>query len=558
MLPAAASYEALRRSFAWDIPERCNIARLCCDDWAARDPERLAVRLLDDQGARHDLSYGGLRALSNQMAHAFSGLGLGLGERIGVLLPQALETPAAHIAIYKMAAIAVPLFMLFGPDALEHRVVDAGIRLIVTNRDGAAKLRAMSAEAQAGLVILTTDAAQSDLQTQDLHALLAGQPETFEPQDTGPDDPALIIYTSGTTGAPKGVLHGHRVVWGHLPGMQTYLDLVPLAGPVEAARHSDQPLFYWTPADWAWIGGLINVMLSGLALGLPLLAHRFAKFDGAVALAFMEREQVALSFLPPTALKLMRAAYPEAYPGQLALRALGSGGEPLGEEMLAWGRKVLGLTINQFYGQTECNLIVSCCSALMQGPPASMGRAVAGHAVAVIDPASGGFAAAEELGAIAVRSPDPAMFLRYWNRPEATRDKFVGSWMLTGDQGWQDSEGWITFQGRDDDVITSAGYRIGPSSIEDCLMRHPAVLMAAVIGKPDPQRTQIVKAFVVLAEGQSDSPALQAELQDLVRQRLAAHEYPREIEVVSALPMTATGKIQRAQLRALEEQRAAG
>ncbi len=340
--------------------------------------------------------------------------------------------------------------------------------------------------------------------------------------------------------------------------MQTYLDLVPLAGPVEAARHSDQPLFYWTPADWAWIGGLINVMLSGLALGLPLLAHRFAKFDGAVALAFMEREQVALSFLPPTALKLMRAAYPEAYPGQLALRALGSGGEPLGEEMLAWGRKVLGLTINQFYGQTECNLIVSCCSALMQGPPASMGRAVAGHAVAVIDPASGGFAAAEELGAIAVRSPDPAMFLRYWNRPEATRDKFVGSWMLTGDQGWQDSEGWITFQGRDDDVITSAGYRIGPSSIEDCLMRHPAVLMAAVIGKPDPQRTQIVKAFVVLAEGQSDSPALQAELQDLVRQRLAAHEYPREIEVVSALPMTATGKIQRAQLRALEEQCAAG
>lgn len=548
MKQTATSYESLRRTFAWDIPEHCNIARLCCDDWAVREPERLAVRLVDAQGRRQDLSYADLQASANRMARVFSALGMARGQRIGVLLPQMLETPAAHIAIYKMAAIAVPLFMLFGPDALEHRVRDGEIRLIVTNRDGASKLRAMSEIAQAGLQILTVDGAHSDLNTQDLHAAMAGQAPHFETQDTGPDDPALIIYTSGTTGAPKGVLHGHRVVWGHLPGMQTYLDWLP--------GQEGESGFYWTPADWAWIGGLINVMLSGLALGTPLLAHRFAKFDGATALAFMEREQVAFAFLPPTALKLMRSAHPEGYPGRLALRALGSGGEPLGEEILGWGRQVLGLDINQFYGQSECNLIVSCCGAFMQGPPASMGRPVAGHAVAIVD-SKGKRCKPGELGAIAVKAPDPAMFLHYWNRPKATREKFVGDWMLTGDQGWQDAQGWITFQGRDDDVITSAGYRIGPASIEDCLLRHPAVLMAAVIGKPDPERTQIIKAFIVLTEGQQDSPELHRALQDLVRQRLAAHEYPREIEVVPELPMTATGKIQRAQLRAQEAARAA-
>lgn len=549
MKQIATSYQALRRDFAWDIPARCNIARLCCDDWAERQPDRLAVRLIDAAGGRQDLSYADLQASANRMARVFLAHGLGRGQRIGVLLPQMLETPAAHLAIYKMAAVAVPLFMLFGPDALEHRVRDADIGLIVTNRDGAEKLRAMSQAAQEGLQILTVDGAHNDLGTQDLHAAMVGQPADFETQETGPDDPALIIYTSGTTGAPKGVLHGHRVVWGHLPGMQTYLDWLP-AGSGEAG-------LYWTPADWAWIGGLINVMLSGLALGTPLLAHRFAKFDGASALAFMEREKVAFAFLPPTALKLMRAAHPEAYPGKLALQALGSGGEPLGEEILNWGRQVLELDINQFYGQSECNLIVSCCGALMQGPPASMGRAVAGHDVAVVT-SDGQPCAPGELGAIAVKAPDPAMFLRYWNRPDATREKFVGDWMLTGDQGWQDADGWITFQGRDDDVITSAGYRIGPASIEDCLLRHPAVLMAAVIGKPDPERTQIIKAFIVLAEGQKDSPELHRALQDLVRQRLAAHEYPREIQVVEALPMTATGKIQRAQLRALEAARQPG
>jgi acetyl-CoA synthetase len=233
----------------------------------------------------------------------------------------------------------------------------------------------------------------------------------------------------------------------------------------------------------------------------------------------------------------------------IRLRSLGSGGEALGAETYDWGRDAFGLIINEFYGQTECNLVLASCAMLGVSKPGSIGKPVPGHTVAVIRP-DGSRADVGEFGMIAVKRPDPVMFLEYWGRPEATAQKFLGDWMTTGDQGAVDGEGYVTFVGRDDDVITSSGYRIGPGEIEDCLIKHPAVALAAVIGKPDPVRTEIVKAFIVLKSGQAKSGALADDIQAFVRTHLSAHEYPREIAFIDEMPMTTTGKVIRRLLRA--------
>jgi acetyl-CoA synthetase len=258
--------------------------------------------------------------------------------------------------------------------------------------------------------------------------------------------------------------------------------------------------------------------------------------------------------MPPTALKLMRQVQDPNSRHSFHMRSIGSGGETLGEELLDWGRDVMGLTINEFYGQTECNLIVGCCADVMEIRPGSMGRAVPGHTVDVIDE-EGNLVAPGTVGEIAVKRPDPVMFLEYWRKPEATRKKFIGDWLLTGDLARKDEDGYFWFHGRTDDVITSAGYRIGPAEIEECLMKHPAVAMVAVIGSPDDLRTEIVKAFVVPKTGVSPGAKVTEDIKAFVKTRLAAHEYPREIEFVSELPMTATGKIMRKELKKLEEDR---
>jgi acetyl-CoA synthetase len=286
----------------------------------------------------------------------------------------------------------------------------------------------------------------------------------------------LIIYTSGTTGQPKGALHAHRVLLGHLPGVEMSHDFLPQPG--------DR---IWTPADWAWIGGLLDVLLPALHHGVPVVSKRFTKFTAEAAFGLIRRYEIRNAFLPPTALKIMRAATDPAQGRQVEMRSVASGGETLGAELLDWGRKVLGVTINEFYGQTECNMIVSSCGAIMDAVPGVMGQPVPGHELEVID-ASGQPAPQGETGMIAVKRPDPVMFLGYWQNEDATRAKFIGDWLVTGDQGQREPDGRIRFVGRDDDVINSAGYRIGPGEIEDCLMRHPAVEMAAVVGKPDEQR----------------------------------------------------------------------
>jgi len=538
LLPSAATYDELVARFAWRVPARYNIGVDVCDRHAAARPDAPALIFEDENGTVATWSFARLKAQTDRFANLLAAHGIVQGDRVAVLLAQSPETAVAHIGSYKAGMIAVPLFVLFGEDALEYRLSDCGAACVVTDTQQLPKLLAIRDRLPALRTLVVVEGGGRD-GTLDFHESLARASDAFEPVDTAADDPAVIIYTSGTTGSPKGALHAHRVLLGHLPGVELPQDLFPKPGDL-----------FWTPADWAWIGGLFDVLLPSLHHGVPVLAHRFRKFEPDRALDLMARHKVRNVFFPPTALKLMRQSSIKPHPG-VALRSIGSGGESLGEELLDWGRATFGTTINEFYGQTECNLVVSNCASLFAVKPGAMGRAVPGHTLAILDD-DGNPLPDGETGEIAVRRPDPVMFLRYWNRPADTAAKFAGDWMRTGDRGRRGADGYLRYVGRADDVITSAGYRIGPAEIEECLLKHAAVGMAAVIGVPDALRTEAIKAFVVLKPGRGGDEALRRELQDHVRTRLAAHEYPREIEFVAELPMTATGKIVRRELRRRE------
>ena len=533
VLAGTRDYEALRRSFRWQIPAHYNMGVDICDHWAEREPARTALLDVRADGQTEEISYGALREQSNRLANVLAAQGVGRGDRVAILLPQMPAVAVCHIAIYKLGAVALPLAMLFGVEAISYRLKDSGARALITNGQGLAKLAPARDEARGLDLVLSVDGMSDG--AQDFHAALSRAASVFTPVCTGNNEPALMVYTSGTTGPPKGALHAHRVLLGHLPGIEFPHEFLPQPG--------DR---FWTPADWAWAGGLLDALLPSLHYGVPVVSHRSEKFDPEQAFALIARMGVRNAFIPPTALRMMRSA--PAPRGGLRLRSVGSGGEALGAETLEWGRSALGVTINEFYGQTECNLVLASCAQIGVSRPGAIGKAVPGHDVEVIRP--DGIPCAEgEAGEIAIKRPDPVMFLEYWGKPDATRDKFVGDWMITGDQGVRDGQGYVQFVGRNDDVITSSGYRIGPNEIEDCLIKHPAVALAAVVGKPDSVRTEIVKAFIVPKQGHEPSAALAADIQSFVRTRLSAHEYPREVAFVEALPMTTTGKIIRRLLR---------
>jgi acetyl-CoA synthetase len=525
------SYDEVCGGFRWELPERFNIGVAVCDRHADGS-DRLALVYQAPEGEVQRFSYDDLKRLSNRCANALAAMGVGPGDRVGVLLAQRPETAIAHIAIYKLGAVALPLFTQFGPDALEHRLGDSAAKALITDGENLAKVPDGLSDL-ATILVVDGDSHGNPL----LWPSLERAADQFSPVHTGIDDPALVIYTSGTTGKPKGALHAHRVLLGHLPGVQLAHDFFPAPGDL-----------YWTPADWAWIGGLLDVLLPSLYFGIPVLAHQARKFDPEEAFALMARHGVRNAFLPPTALKMMRQV---PTPGQLfghRLRSVASGGEALGEDILGWCREAFGVEVNEFYGQTEANLLVGNCASLFPVCPGSMGRPTPGHRVEVVMP-DGRPLPTGESGIIAVRHPDPVMFLEYWKNPEATRAKFAGGWCLTGDVAVKDGDGYIWYKGREDDLISSGGYRIGPTDIEDCLMKHPAVLMAAVVGSPDPVRGEIVKAFVVAKPDVAAGPGLSEEIRAFVGARLAHYQAPREIVFVPALPLTATGKIMRRELR---------
>ncbi|MDH3703811.1 MAG: acyl-CoA synthetase [Alphaproteobacteria bacterium] len=535
MLPRRESYDALCRDFRWRIPERFNMGVAVCDAPAARIPDRPAIIAPQENGKLETVTFARLKQASNRLANVFCAYGLSRGDRVAILLPQCPETAIAHIAAYKAGMIAIPLSCLFRSDALSHRLHNAGARALITDSAGLAVLCQIRDDLPALETVFSIDGGGDGADS--YHAAVDRTSDIFAPIDTAADDPAFISFTSGTTGPPKGALQPHRTLLGHLPGIEFPHELFP--------EHDD---LFWTPADWAWMGGLMDVLMPSLYHGVPVLAYRAAKFDPAEAFDLIARYRVRNAFIPPTALKMMRQVPDPHRHWDTAMRTIGSGGEALGSELLDWGRDTFGLTINEFYGQTECNLVIGNCAAVMPVVPGSMGRAIPGHDVAIVQddgtPVPDG-----GMGHIAVRRGDPVAFLGYWNDPAATYAKFAGDWFLTGDIGVRDDAGYFHYTGRDDDVITSAGYRIGPGEIEDCLMKHPAVALAAVVGVPDPMRTESIKACIVLRDGMRGTDTLQQEIRDFVRGRLAAHEYPRLIEFHDSLPLTTTGKIMRRKLR---------
>jgi acetyl-CoA synthetase len=540
MLTIADTYDDVYRLMQWRVPEFYNMGVDVCDKHADAKPDAVGLIAEDEDGAVTRYSFADLKRLSNRLANVLGGSGVEPGERVGILLSQSVEAGVAHIAAWKAGCISIPLFTLFGEDALEFRLADSQARVVVTDTVNLPKLEAIRDRLPNLKLLLVVDAGRDGAGILDFWSAVERASDAFTPVNTRAEDPGLIIYTSGTTGNPKGALHAHRALLGHLPAVEFFNEFLPQPGDL-----------MWTPAEWAWIGGLMNVLMSSWHHGVTVLAQRARKFDPEKALALMARHGVRNTFMPPTALRLIREVEAPRERFGVALRTLTCAGEPMGVELLDWCRSALGVTPNEYYGQTECNLVVANCALIMPVKPGSMGRPVPGHTVEVIDD-DGRIVPADTVGKIAVRRPDPVMMLEYWRQPEATEAKFIGDWLVMGDLGRKDGDGYLWFVGRDDDVITSAGYRIGPGEIEDCLGKHPAVSLAAVIGVPDEVRTEAVKAFIVLRAGRTADAALEEEIRAFVKTRLSPHEYPRLIEFVDSLPMTATAKIRRGELRQRE------
>ena len=595
MTDSADHHAALHAAFRWQVPANFNMAEACCARWARDTPEALAIRYEHEGGRGAVATYAQLQADANRLAHALRRLGVQRGDRVAIVMPQRIETAVAHIALYQLGAVAMPLSMLFGPDALGYRLQHSGTWLAIADESGFANLLAARADCPGLRTVLAVGAAEGRGDVE-WSAALAESPATFDPVPTRADDAAVLIYTSGTTGPPKGALIPHRALIGNLSGFVASQNgfgnaafepdatstLRPSSlgkreremggvssGHRPAAGRQETPCVFWSPADWAWTGGLMDALLPTLYFGRTIVAYQ-GRFAPERAFELMQHHRVTHTFLFPTALKAMMKAVPAPHEHYaLHLQAIMSAGEAVGDAVFAYCRQQLGVTVNEMFGQTEINYIVGNSGTPGAGWPArpgSMGRPYPGHRITVIDD-DGNECPRGTPGDVAVHrrdargDPDPVFFLGYWQDDDATRRKFTGapedSWCRTGDTAVMDADGYLWYQGRADDVFKAAGYRIGPSEIENCLVKHPAVANAAVVPKPDAERGAVVKAFVVLAPGFEASAALVDELQRHVRGLLAPYEYPKEIEFIAALPMTTTGKVQRRVLRLLETERAA-
>lgn len=549
----AKSYTDIYENYRWEHPEYFNIAEDICDRHAL-DPERAdntALFYLEHTGRKEELTFRELKRLSDKLANVLRGSGLKAGDRLAILLPQRPETALAHLAAYKLGLVTVPLTVLFRRDALLYRLGNSGARAIVLEAESLPLLEAILPDLPALERVLVVGepanwSGAAELISFGRAVEVAG--EEFTPVRTKAEDPAFLVYTSGTTGNPKGALQAHRYLIGHLPGFELSHDFAPRPGDC-----------FWTPADWSWVGGLVNILLAAWHYGCPVVGYKGnGPFDPERAFSLMAEYNVRNAFIPPTALKMMRQAGDAISHHKVNLRTLVSGGESLGAEMLEWGEKTLRVRINEFYGQTEINYFVGNCQSLWPAKPGSMGRAYPGHRVAILD-SRGEPVKAGEVGEVALhRGDDPVFFLEYWKNPQATSEKFSGDWALTGDLAVQDEEGYLWFKGRKDDVIISAGYRFGPAEIEEALLKHPAVALAAVVGSADSLRGQIVKAFIKPAAGYAPSDKLASEIQDFIKENLARHEYPREIEFLEDFPLTTTGKIRRTELRLRELEQKSG
>jgi acetyl-CoA synthetase len=540
-------YRALYNTFRWNVPDDFNIATVCSRRWA-QESSRIALHCEDEQGRRASYTYAALQRDANRLSNALRSLGVERGDRVAIVLPQRPETAVSHIAIYQLGAVAMPLSLLFGPEALAYRLQHSAATVAIVDDSALPAIESIRANCpDLAQVIVVVGSPSGEY---DWSKVLAAAADRFEPVATRAGDPAVLIYTSGTTGPPKGALMPHSALLGNLPGFVASQNWFPQAGDV-----------FWSPADWAWTGGLMDALLPTLYFGFPIVGT-IGRFDPERAFELMQRYGVTNTFLFPTALKMMMRSIDEPRRRYaLRLRSIMSAGEAVGVTVFDWSRDALGVTINEMFGQTEMNYIVGNSHEKWLARPGSMGRPYPGHRVAVIDDVGNELPPGES-GEVAIHRrdihghPDPVFFLEYWRNPGATAGKFTGDWCRTGDLAKSDADGYLWYAGRSDDMFKAAGYRIGPSEIENCLIKHPAVANVAVVPKPDAERGAVVKAFVVLAAGHQASETLVSELQQQVRGKLAPYEYPKDIEFIDALPMTTTGKVQRRVLRELEASRA--
>ena len=538
---AVDRYREIVAAHRWNIPAEFNIGQACCARWA-NDRSRFALYWEDECGTTLAYTFWDLQQGANRLSNALAALGVGRGDKVALILPQRPETVVAHMATYQLGAVSVPLSFLFGPEALEYRLNDSDARIAFVDPQSQPNLAPIRDRCP-GITHVIGVAGSSGTGITLYEALLERASSQFDAVATRSGDPALLVYTSGTTGPPKGALMPHRCLLGNLPGFVHSHDGYPREGDL-----------FWSPADWAWTGGLMDALLPALYFGQPIVGYR-GRFEPERALALMAKYGVRNSFLFPTALKLMMKAFPQPRERfDLRLRTIMSAGEAVGTTVFEWAREALGVTINEMFGQTEMNYIVGNSQDLWPAKPGSMGRPYPGHRIAAIDD-DGREVADGEIGEVAVHriapdgAPDPVFFLEYFKNPEGTAKKFSGDWCRTGDLARRDDEGYLWYQGRADDMFKAAGYRIGPSEIENCLVRHPAVANAAVVPSPDEIRGNVVKAFIVLAAGTVPSAAIEDDIRQHVRRYLAPYEYPKEIEFIDALPMTTTGKVQRRVLR---------
>lgn len=533
MLQRASSYEELWRQIDYrnlEIPERFNIGVACLDD---QDPAARALTLVARDRTARSYTFGEVREKANRLANALRARGVDRGDVVAVINPASLETGLSYMALFRAGMIALPISSLFGPDALSYRFQNSGAKAVITSAANAAKVREALGSADVTVLVMSGD---GDEEAGSFEAAIEEASPDFSPVDTAAEDPAFLMYTSGTTGDPKGTLHAHRIVFGQIPCFEAVYDFYPQPDDV-----------LWSPADWAWIAGLMDILVPAWFYGLPVVVDEERAFDPERSLWLMREFKISLTLLPATALRMIRAT---GLPGGgFSFRSVCSGGEALGADLLAWGEEFFDAPVNEAYGQTELNGICGNCASVFPIKPGSLGRPLPGNRIAILNP--DGESVVGEVGEIAVDRNHALTMLEYWHNAEATKDKFLGDWLLTGDLGRVDEEGYVWFESRKDDVINSSGYRIGPGEIEDCLGSHPAVALVAVVGVPDERRGQVPKAFVVLRAGHEPSPELASQLQTHVRERLAPHEVPRQVEFIDDLPRTTTGKVMRRALRGL-------
>jgi len=503
-------------------PSRFNFAR---DVVEAQDPARLAIRFCDREGAVKDLTFGQVSDWAARWTGLLRSLGVVPGDRVLVLVGKTPEWHAVMLAALKAGGVAIPCSEMLRAKDLDFRVRHSGAGLLIADPGSRGEVQAM---------------------TETPEVIYVGEAELADPDtataDTAAEDPAFILYTSGTTKDPKGVVHTHRYTWAKRAQAERWLDAKP-----------DDVV--WCTAGTGWAKSIWNVLLGPWSCGAAVILHE-GGFDPDERFRLIGSLGATVLCQAPTEYRLMAKLDGLEQYDVSGVRHLVSAGEPLNPEVIRAFQEAFGRTIHDGYGQTENTLLVGNFPGA-EIRPGSMGLPAPGYDVRVIH-FDGEECAVGEEGDIALRGDAPALFAGYWDAPEETGAVYRGDWYVTGDRAVRDEDGYLWLTGRADDVILSAAYRIGPFEVESALLEHAAVAESAVVGKPDPDRGQLVKAFVVLRPGRPGDEELVSELQEHCKRVTAPYKYPREIEFVDELPKTRSGKIRRVELRKLEEERASG